>query len=101
MIPNAIPNLATALCKAQAELATAPKSGFNPHFKSSFSTLEDLIAVSRPVFTKYGLSVTQYPDSDNTDTYLITKLLHTSGEYELSRIRIVLKDPTDIQKLGS
>lgn len=94
-------NLSSALAKAQAEMLTAPKNGYNPHFKNNFSTLEDLIEASRPALTKYGLSVTQYPDSTNDSTYLVTKLKHESGEEEVSRVQIFLKDPTDLQKLGS
>src|ERR1700685_254489 len=94
-------NLALALAKAQSEMTSAPKSGYNPHFKSSFSTLDDLIEASRKPLTKNGLSVTQYPDSSEENTYLVTKLKHESGEEEVSRVRIHLKDNTDIQKLGS
>lgn len=98
MEPN---NLSSALAKAQAEMSAAPKNGYNPHFKNSFSTLEDLIEVSRKPLTKYGLSVTQYPHSVEGETFLVTKLRHASGEDETSVVRIHLKDPTDIQKLGS
>ena len=94
-------NLALALAKAQSEMTSAPKTGYNPHFKSTFSTLDDLIEASRKPLTKNGLSVTQYPDSSTEDTYLVTKLKHESGEEEVSRVRIHLKDNTDIQKLGS
>ena len=94
-------NLASALSKAQGEMSTASKNGFNPHFRSNFSTLEDLIEASRLALTKYGLSVCQYPHSDGDTTYLVTKLKHASGQEEVSQVRIVLKDPSDIQKLGS
>jgi hypothetical protein len=94
-------NLASALSKAQGEMPAASKTGYNPHFRSHFSTLEDLIEVSRPALTKYGLSVCQYPHSDNDSTYLVTKLKHSSGQEEVSQVKIFLKDPSDIQKLGS
>ncbi len=94
-------NLASALSKAQGEMSAASKNGYNPHFRSNFSTLEDLIEASRPALTKHGLSVCQYPHSDGDHTYLVTKLKHASGQEEASQVRIVLKDPSDIQKLGS
>lgn len=96
-----INNLSTALSLAQAEMKPAQKTGYNPHFKSHFSTLEDLIEASRPVLTKYGLAVCQYPNSEEENTYLVTKLKHASGQEEVSKVRIILKDPSDIQKLGS
>lgn len=94
-------NLATSLAKAQSEMKAAPKNGYNPHFKNSFSTLEDLIEASRAALTRNHLAVTQYPDSTNDELYLVTKLKHASGQEEVSRVRIFLKDNTDIQKLGS
>lgn len=94
-------NLAQALVKAQAEIGKAPKNGENPHFRSSFATLEDLIDVSRPALLKYGIAVTQFPDSDGENNFLVTKMKHVSGQEEVSRIKIMLKDPTNVQSIGS
>jgi len=94
-------NLASALAKAQSEMLIAEETGYNPHFKSSFSTLKDLIKASRPALTKYGLSVTQYPDSQDGYNYLVTKIKHASGQEDGGRALILLKDPTDVQKYGS
>lgn len=93
-------NLASALCKAQAEMEAAYEGGYNPHFKSSFCRLTDLINASRPSLTKYGLSVSQYPDSDADGTYLVTQLLHASGEKIVSKVKMVLDKPSDIQSFG-
>lgn len=94
-------NLTQALVNAQSQMHAAPKNGYNPHFRNKFSTLEDLIDATRAILTKNGLAVTQYPDSNENGTYLVTKLKHISGEEEVSRALILIKDPTDIQKLGS
>src|ERR1043165_1028011 len=94
-------NLAHALVDAQSQMGTAPMNGYNPHFKNKFSTLQDLIDSTRDILTRNGLAITQYPDSDGTANYLVTKLKHISGEEEVSRALILLKDPTDIQKFGS
>jgi hypothetical protein len=94
-------NLPSALSQAQAEMLEVKESGYNPHFKSNFSTLTDLIRASRPALTKYGLSITQYPHSQDGVTYLVTKMLHASGEAIVGQVAIYLKDHTDIQKLGS
>lgn len=94
-------NLASALAKAQSEMKPAPKNGYNPHFKSHFSTFEDLKEVSHEVLAKHGLAVTQYPDFIEGTTFLVTKLKHTSGQEEVSRTPLYLKDQTDIQKFGS
>lgn len=94
-------NLAAALAKAQSEMLIAEENGYNPHFKSSFSSLKDLIKASRPALTKHGLSIAQYPDSQDGNNYLVTTMLHASGETLSGKCLIQLKDPTDIQKLGS
>lgn len=92
--------LASALAKAQAEMKSAEQNGYNPHFKSNFSTLEDLIMASRPALTKYGIALTQYPHAEQGQSYLITRMMYEQEAIE-SKILISLKDPTDIQKLGS
>jgi len=94
-------NLSTALARAQATMNSAQKSGHNPHFRSTFSTLEDLILASRESLTREGLSVTQFLDAEGDNDYLVTQLRHASGEIINSKTRLHLKDKTDIQKLGS
>lgn len=93
-------NLSSALARAQANIGSAPKTGFNPHFKSSFSTLEDLISVSRKALTDEGISVSQYIESKEGIPHLVTLMLG-GGTSIKSECPIFLKDPTDIQKLGS
>lgn len=93
-------NLASALAKAQAEMQPAVEGGYNPHFKSTFCRLTDLINASRSALTKYGLSVVQYPNSDAEATYLVTKLLHASGESITSQVKMVLDKPSDVQSFG-
>lgn len=91
--------LASALCKAQSEFLPAAQSGYNPHFKSSFSTMTDLIRATRPSLKKYGLSVIQDTECVMNDQFLITKLMFNE-EREVSRTFICLKDPTDQQAFG-
>lgn len=94
-------NLYAALARAQSTYLSAQKSGYNPHYKSSFSTFEDLICASRESLVKEGLSVTQFLESEEDKDYLVTLLMHASGEVIKSKVRIYVKDPTDIQKFGS
>jgi len=93
-------NLNEALCAAQNQMSSAVEGGYNPHFKSSFATLTDLINASRPALTANGLSVTQYPESDGEHTYLVTMLLHSSGDSIRSRVKMVLDKPSDVQSFG-
>lgn len=94
-------NIYAALARAQATYTSAQKSGYNPHYKSSFSTFEDLVAASRESLVREGLSICQYLHSEDDKEYLITLLMHSSGEIIKSKVRIYVKDSTDIQKFGS
>lgn len=97
--------LASALCKAQSEFTPAAQSGYNPHFKSSFSTMTDLIRATRPALKKYGLAVLQYPYIKDGITVLRTEIMCSDvpvGMFSisLSDYPIVLKDPSDMQAFG-
>ena len=94
-------NIYAALARAQATYTSAQKGGYNPHYKSSFSTFEDLVLASRESLAREGLSVSQYLNSDDDKEYLVTLLMHSSGEIIKSKVRIYVKDSADIQKFGS
>ncbi len=96
-----ISELAAALAKAQSEFTIAGKNKSNPFFKSKYADFESVVAASRPALTKNGLSVVQtiLPDTEGM-SLLHSILLHSSGEYIESRMRI---NPikTDIQAISS
>jgi hypothetical protein len=96
-----IKELAMALAKAQAEYDTAPLNKVNPYFKSSYADLASVVAASRPALTKHGLSVTQEVSNDDSGgLWLITELMHSSGQWKLSRFRMV-PPKNDIQAISS
>lgn len=71
-----------ALAKAQAEFPNIPRNGFNPHFKSNFSTLADVKAVCDPILKKHGLSLIQQADGVDDRAAITTILYHLeSNEY--------------------
>lgn len=96
-----IDQLATALSKAQAEFTIADLNQKNPFFKSKYADFEAIVAASRPGLTKYGLSVVQdVYCMDDGHHYLITILLHASGQWIKSKAR---HNPqkSDVQSLSS
>lgn len=96
-----IKDLATALSKAQAEFHTADLNKINPYFKSSYADLLSIVAASRPALTKHGLSVTQEVSNDDLGAlWCITELMHNSGQWKLSRFRMV-PPKNDIQAISS
>jgi hypothetical protein len=92
--------LATALAKAQGEITGALKDSANPFFKSKFADLASCWDACRSALSKNGLAVTQFPQSDPTGTYLVTNLLHSSGQWMRSDMVLQPKDETS-QAMGS
>lgn len=95
-------NIYKALARAQAHYKPVTKTGYNPHFKSSFLTYEDLIEASREALVKEGISVTHCLtyDAERDVSCLETSLL-CNGQNIVSTTPIYLKDRTNIQSLGS
>lgn len=92
--------LFTALAKAQGEFGIAIKNRYNPHFKSYYVDLDELIRVTRPALQKHGLSIKQGYTLISDKLMFRTVLGHTSGQYTESFIPITPDKPT-IQSLGS
>ena len=94
-----INELATALAKAQAEMEVAIKDSNLSHFKSKYADLKEIVRVSRPCLTKYGLSVIQAIDMEGEIDIIRTSLLHASGQFINSRVRICPQKAGD-QEMG-
>jgi hypothetical protein len=92
--------LATALAGAQAEIENAHKNAKNPHFKSSYADLAEIINTTKPVLTKHGLTLVQSPGFAEGIVTLETMLMHTSGEW-LSGISGAPAAKLDPQGVGS
>lgn len=98
---ESIDALAAALAKAQLEFSVADLNRENPYFKSRYADLKSVVLASRPALNKYGLSVVQnIVTQDDGSTYLLTILLHTTGQYLESHIRMV-PPKNDIQSISS
>ncbi len=95
-----INELATALAKAQGELENASKSSNNPHFKSKYADLAEIINTTRPVFSSHGLSVTQCPSFEAGIVSVETILMHSSGQWMSSTISAPVSKQ-DAQGVGS
>lgn len=93
--------LAKALVSAQAEMPAVEKNQTNPHFRSKFASLDNLIDVTRPVLNRHGLSIQQFPSmSDLGAPTLVTRLTHESGE-ALEYACPLFLNGQDMQKFGA
>lgn len=96
-----IKDLSTALAKAQGEIEVAALNRQNPYFKSRYADLMSIVNAARPSLAKYGLSVVQdIITHDDGQSVLHTILLHSSGQWIESRMRIV-PPKNDIQTISS
>ena len=86
-----------ALAAAQAEMGHAHKNAKNPHYKSTYADLAEVIDSTRPVLSKHGLALTQFPVGESG---LLTLLGHKSGEWIRGRMQMTPKDASP-QAAGS
>lgn len=97
---ESVASLAAALAAAQGEIENASKASLNPHFKSRYADLAEVLNTVRPVFSKHGLSVTQFPSYADGIVSVETVLLHSSGEW-ISGVISAPVTKQDAQGVGS
>lgn len=100
LMSESINELATALAKAQGEMPVAYKNSKNPFFKSMYADFESITNACIPSMSKYGLSFFQSINEEDGNSYLITVVMHSSGQWIKSKARIKpAKD--DVQAFSS
>ena len=92
--------LATALAKAQGEMTLASEDKVNPHFKSSYASLGSVWDACRLPLSRHGLSIIQNPQVEGGELFLVTMLLHSSGQWMKSKMPVTNAKNTP-QALGS
>jgi hypothetical protein len=89
--------LAEALVAAQLELPTAIERDAQG-IGYRYTSLDALIAATRPILNRHGLSITQWPSyvvcGDNLRPTLVTEIRHTSGEAIEERTPLYVVDKT-------
>ena len=93
--------LATALSKAQGIIQNPSKDAANPFFKSKYADLADVLNVVRPAFSECGLSVVQMPVNVDGNVGVVTRLMHSSGQWLEDSIDIPLQGKNIAQDAGS
>ena len=86
--------LAKALVAAQAEFAPVAKRAENPFFKSHYADLASIVEAASPIAAKHGLAVSQFPSVLDGEPSLVTYLIHESGQWLSSEMKVLAKlDP--------
>lgn len=69
-----------ALMKVQGEIRNPENTSVNPYFRSKYAALPDILNMVRPLLNKNGLVLVQDTGSDEKGIFVITLLVHESGE---------------------
>lgn len=78
---STVEQISPALVAAQSEIGGAVKGSANPFFKSKYADLNAVIGELKPVYSKHGLTVIQFPYSDENGVGVTTRVIHASGEW--------------------
>lgn len=92
-------DLAAALAAAQRAMKNAGLNKVNPHFRSKYADLAGIREAVVPALNMNGIAVVQTLDGDAGAVCVLTRLIHTSGQWIESRCP--LPAAPDMQKMGS
>lgn len=99
-LDKSTPELFAALAKAQAEVENAAKSSTNPHFKSKYADLAEVLNTVRPVFARHGLSILQSTAFEGSMVSVTTVIGHEGGGFISSEASCV-PAKSDAQGVGA
>jgi hypothetical protein len=93
-----------ALALAQGEMSSAKRDGKNAHYGNRYTTLDSLLEAAKPALSKHGLSVIQASGAEGVEGEVLgsvtTRLVHKSGEWVESTLRVPLADRLSYQEVG-
>ena len=94
--------LAKALCKFQKSLSSVGKGKVNPFFNSKYADINDILVAIRPPLADNGLCITQGNRFciETSGFYVTTTLMHVSGQWLRSEVRMPLGGKKDAQAIG-
>lgn len=95
-------NVYTALAKAQAQMGPVYKGAINPHFKSKYADLADVMQVAIPALSENGIAVYHAMEGDgNGGLYMTTVLVHGASETRISCQVPLIVQKNDMQGMKS
>ena len=94
-------SIATALAKAQTNMGKALKQANNPHFRSKYADLGNVMDACLPALNEAGIAVIQPTGEDEYGRYVETRFIHgESGEWLSCRVPLIVAK-NDMQGYGS
>lgn len=96
-----INELAAALAKAQGVREPAIFDKINPHFKSKYASINSIMDSVKKPLADNGLSTIQSLAGNGDALFIITRVLHSSGQWIEDDGVPLLLDKQNMQGLGS
>lgn len=93
--------LAKALSEFQAAVGNIPKTATNPHFKSAYAPLDEIVAVINQMAPAHNLSHIQSVETRDGGPAVVTRIMHTSGEWIETDPLVLPPDKATAQGNGS
>ena len=93
-------NIAAALAAAQRAMGKALKQSNNPHFRSKYADLGNVMDACLPALNDNGIAVYQPAGCDDRGEYISTVLIHESGDRLECRVPLIV-NKNDMQGYGS
>lgn len=97
---ESIAALAKAIALSQLQVENASKSSVNPHFKSKYADLAEILNTVRPIFSANNIAIVQMPSFESGVASVETMLVHESGEF-ISSVCFSPVSKQDAQGVGS
>lgn len=94
-------NIAQALVKAQMEMGPALKQSNNPHFKSKYADLGNVMEACMPALQAQGIAVIQPTGEDEMGRYVETVFIHAASGESVSCRTPLIVGKNDMQGYGS
>lgn len=98
---ESIKALSAALAKALPEIDKADKNKENPHFRSKYADLGNVVDAIKPALQNHGLTFTQICHDTTSAATVETVVLHESGEWLSCGLVSVPVSKNDAQGFGS
>jgi hypothetical protein len=90
-----------ALVRAISECENATARRINPHFKSRYFGLSDLLDIVKPTFAKYGLCIIQTPKTQDGILSVTANIYHKSGQIWNMESMGVKAESINLHAIGS
>ena len=101
MVSNKHKNVFEALNAAQANMGKVVKKSENPHFRSSYADLSDVMSVALPALNAEGICLWHRMDTAGETMAMITTLTHGATDTDISCAVPLIVSKNDMQGMKS